>query len=238
MIWRELMLHYFFRWLIDCIVDLTCVVQIIGFENIPERGGCIVTSNHLGRLDVLLGYRIVRRKDIILTIAEKYERFWFVRIAANAINAIFIDRFKSDLGTLRKVLKRLQSGEILIIAPEGTRSKGEILLEAKQGAAYLAGKTSLPVIPVALTGTEDRIVRANLRRFKRSNVKVIIGKPFYLPPLNKKNRQDCLLKGTEEIMIRIAQLLPEKYWGYYSEHPRLHELIRETEANAIRVKPL
>lgn len=214
----------FFRLLINIIIELVCDINIIGIENIPKTGGYIIASNHLGRLDVLLVYKIMQRKDIIMAVAEKYQKYWFFRLAAKALDAIFIDRFNVDFRTMRKIIKRLQTGEILVIAPEGTRSKAESLQEGKPGAAYLAEKAKLPVIPVGLVGTEDRVVKANIKKLKRSRVSVTVGEPFFLQPSPKQNRVENLKNATDDIMVRIALLLPKKYWGVYATHPRLVDL--------------
>jgi 1-acyl-sn-glycerol-3-phosphate acyltransferase len=218
------MLERFFRWLINMIIDLVCDLNVTGLENIPETGGYIIASNHLGRLDALLVYKVIQRKDIIMVVAEKYQKYWFYRLAAKALDAIFVDRHMVDLRSMRKVVKRLQAGEVLAIAPEGTRSKAESLLEGKPGTAYLAEKTQLPVVPVALTGSEDRIVKANLKKLRRSRVIVTIGTLFYLQPSPKQKRSENLQNATDEIMVRIALLLPEKYRGVYKAHPKLYEL--------------
>jgi len=80
------------------------------------------------------------------------------------------------------------------------------------------------VIPVAVTGTEDELVLDQLKRLKRANVRVRVGRPFYLPRPKGQDREAILERNTDEIMCRIAALLPESYRGVYSDHPRLREL--------------
>jgi 1-acyl-sn-glycerol-3-phosphate acyltransferase len=214
----------FLRWLIRVIINLIARVEIQGFENIPENGGFVVATNHLGRLDPALLFYIMDG-DFILTIAEKYEHHWLFGPLGNAVGGIWLDRFNTDVGALRKVLNRMKTGGILVIAPEGTRSKTEAMAEGKPGVAYLALKAGLPIIPVGLTGTEDRLVIARLKRFEKSEIKIIIGKPFNLPPIQRKDRDAILKQHTDEIMCRIGALLPENYRGVYAEHPRLKELL-------------
>jgi 1-acyl-sn-glycerol-3-phosphate acyltransferase len=112
-----------------------------------------------------------------------------------------------------------------VIAPEGTRSKIEALQEARPGVAYFASKTGTPVIPVALTGTEDRVVKDNLKHFRRSKIIIRAGKPFILPSLRGQDRDEALASATTEIMCQIGAMLPEKYRGFYAEYPRLKELV-------------
>jgi 1-acyl-sn-glycerol-3-phosphate acyltransferase len=214
----------FLRWLVHIIINLIAHVEIQGFENIPKKGGFVVAANHLGRLDPALLFYVMEG-DFILTIAEKYEHHWLFGPLGNAVDGIWLDRFNADVAALRKVLARMKAGGILVIAPEGTRSKTEAMAEGKPGVAYLALKAGLPIVPAALTGTEDRLVVENLKHFKKSEIKIVVGQPFNLPTIQRKDRDATLKQYTDEIMCRIGILLPEKYRGVYAEHPRLKELL-------------
>lgn len=207
------------------ILRIIAKVEIVGLENIPQTGGCIVVSNHLGRLDAMLAVVQTDRTDILLMIAEKYQKYIFWRWLAKELNALWLNRFEADFHTLRVVTKRLKEGEILALAPEGTRSQAESLLPGKPGAAFLAAKTNVPIIPAALTGTEDRVVKERFRRLQRLHITIIIGKPFMLPPMKGVDRDEYLKHHTDEIMCQIAALLPLKYRGVYENHPRLQELL-------------
>jgi 1-acyl-sn-glycerol-3-phosphate acyltransferase len=112
-----------------------------------------------------------------------------------------------------------------VIAPEGTRSPTGALISGKAGAGYLASKSGLPVVPVAAVGTEDKLVMAELKHFKRMQIHVRVGKPFQLPTLSGRNREAGLQGATDEIMCQIAVLLPESYRGVYKDHPRVQELL-------------
>ena len=200
---------------------------MVGYEHIPETGGAIVATNHLGRLDGMLGVLLTDRHDFILMIAEKYQRNWFWNWAGKKVNAIWLNRYEADFLAMREVYRRLKQGQILGIAPEGTRSASETMAEGKPGAAYLAAKTGLPIIPVGVYGTEDRIVKQELTRLKRLDIHIRIGEPFYLAPMDRKHREEYLQQSTEEIMCQIAALLPVKYRGFYADYPRVQELIAE-----------
>ena len=219
------MLRYLLINLSNAIINCVCHLEIVGKDKIPKDGGCIFAANHLGRLDAFLVYYVVKRDDIILTVAEKYKKYAVFRAAAKAIDATWIDRFSSDFGALRQVYRRLCSGGVLAIAPEGTRSKTGALIQGKPGAAYLGSKTQVPIYPVAVSGTEDHLIKKNLKELKKSNVKVIIGDPIYFPCLPRKNRSEFLGRCTAIIMCQIAALLPPKYRGSYRDHPILAEFL-------------
>lgn len=97
-------------------------------------------------------------------------------------------------------------------------------MKAHPGASFLAAKARVPILPVALIGTEDRLVKASLRKLRRPIVTIRVGKPFSLPPLNGGDRDAALERSTDEIMCQIGALLPPSYRGVYADYPRLLEL--------------
>ena len=119
---------------------------------------------------------------------------------------------------------------MLGIAPEGTRSNDHQLIQPKTGVAFLAEKTDALILPVAITGTENGLSR--MLKLTRPKLTVTFGEAFHLPPVDRKNRDADLQRNTDEIMSRIAALLPESYRGVYAEHPRVRELLGETELNS------
>jgi 1-acyl-sn-glycerol-3-phosphate acyltransferase len=214
------------RTLIVIMLRLLTRTEVHGLEKLKGlKGKAIVASNHLGVLDAGYAFLLVNRTDLIMVVAEKYREHKIFAWLVKQLNLLWLERFEADFGTLKETLRRLGRGGILFIAPEGTRSKTEALLEGKPGVAYLAAKSGAPLIPVAVTGTEDRVVGEQLKNFRRPHVHILIGKPFTLPPLPKENRAEFLQQQTEEIMAQIAALLPEKYRGIYSESPRVKQLL-------------
>jgi 1-acyl-sn-glycerol-3-phosphate acyltransferase len=219
--------YQFVRWIVKILIKLLARVEAIDLDNLPRQGSYIAAGNHAGRLEVLLVFYLLDRPDTILMIAEKYRQSAFWRWFAQRVDGIFIDRYNADFTALRQVLKRLQKGGVLTMAPEGTRSPTGTLLEGHWGAAFLAAKSGVPVIPVGAAGTWDEEVLHNLKHFKRSPVQVRVGKPFTLPPLKPHDREAQLHAGTEEIMCQIAALLPAELRGFYADHPRLNEILTQ-----------
>lgn len=207
------------------LIDLVAKVEIRGMENLPKDGAFVITTNHLGMLDVTLLYYSIHRWDVFVPVAEKWERIGFLRWLGRHLNWVFIDRFNPDLKAMRKMMSLMEKGHTLVIAPEGTRSRVGSMIEGKPGASYLAAKLQVPIVPIGLSGTEDRTVFANLRKLRRSPVLINAGKPFTLPLLSRTDRAAALKEYTDEIMCRIAALIPEKYRGIYSDHPRLRQLL-------------
>jgi len=199
-------------------------IEVKGMEKLPD-GNVIVAANHLGRLDTAALLCILDREDIIMPVAEKYRDHPFYGAIGRAVNAVWLNRFDADYAALREILERMKKGGLLVIAPEGTRSKTESLQQGKMGVAFLAGKSGYPVLPVAVTGTEDRLILENLKHFRRSRITATAADPMYIEIPKGKGREESMRRATDEIMRRIAVLLPEKYRGVYTHHPRLKELL-------------
>ena len=210
-------------WTIKILFKIFTRVDARGAENIPEKGGVIVAINHTGRMEVFLTFIMTNRKDVTGLAAEKYENIWITRYLIEAIDGIWLDRFNPDFGALKSALAYLKNGWVLGIAPEGTRSPTLALTEGKQGVAFLASKSSVPVIPVGTIIPKDTFWQA--LKLKRPPIIITFGKAFTLPPLVRKEREDQLQTGTDEIMCRIAALLPPEMHGFYEDNPRLKEIL-------------
>ncbi|MFZ5910320.1 MAG: lysophospholipid acyltransferase family protein [Chloroflexota bacterium] len=217
----------FLRWLVRFILNSIAHVEVHGYENIPKEGNFVIATNHLGIVDAAMAFYALDRWDLFIPVAEKWELNPFLRWLGKYFNFIFIDRFNPDIKAMRKILKLMDEGNNLVIAPEGTRSRVGSMIEGKPGVSYLASRLGQPIIPVAIAGTEDKVVFGNLKRLRRSRITVTAGPTFTLPPLPKENRDAVLKQYTDEIMCRIAALLPDKYHGVYAGHPRLKELLTQ-----------
>lgn len=198
-------------------------IEVYGLEHLPPVGGCILASNHLSRVDPALIFVLVDREDMTALVADKYLRYPFFRWLVNQVGGIWLHRENADLHALRQAQIFLEDGGLLGIAPEGTRSHSRALTQAKTGVAYLVHRSRVPVLPVAITGTETAV--SQLFRLRRPKIRIEFGEPFHLPPIDRSNRNAGLQANTDEIMCRIAMLLPPAYRGIYAEHPCLGELL-------------
>jgi 1-acyl-sn-glycerol-3-phosphate acyltransferase len=128
------------------------------------------------------------------------------------------------MDAMKAALAMLKSGRRLGVAPEGTRSPTGALQRGKPGAAYLADRTQVPIIPMAMWGTET--VMRHWLRLRRPAVVCRIGPPFTLPR-DGRAKGARLDEFTDEIMCTLAALLPPEYRGVYADHPRLREKVLE-----------
>lgn len=209
----------FVRWALPKLAH----VEVTGSEKIPDQGPVIVAINHLGLLDVPLGYYALNSSKTTGWVADKHKKNPFYAYLVNVVDGIWLNRENADMQALRKALAALEAGCYFGVAPEGTRSPIASLLPGKEGVAYLALASNAPILPAGLTGTET--VLRDWWRLRRPQLTITFGDPFHLPPLDRTHRQQQMEQGIEEIMCRIAALLPPKYRGVYAGHPRLKELL-------------
>ncbi len=199
-------------------------LQIEGAENVPDTGGYVLATSHISRLDTVFLMLSTTRKDVVPMVAKDYEKAPFFGWFLNKLNVIWISREGYDFQAFREASSYLKSEWIVGLAPEGTRSTTGGLLEGKPGAALLAMKNKVKIIPAAVLGSADMM--KNFLKLTKMKVKVIFGQPFDLPGMDEGGREkDFLDHATTEIMLRIAMLLPEERRGVYSDHPRLRVLL-------------
>jgi 1-acyl-sn-glycerol-3-phosphate acyltransferase len=205
-------LYRVIRVIINVLVNLLARREYIGEENFPEPPYILVT-NHLSVFDTPILLTVCPH-TIRALVAAKHKRHPIYRPLLVIMGSIWVRRGEVDRQALRESLAVLKEGGVLGIAPEGTRARGTYALQlGKTGAAYLATRADVPIVPVALSGTEH--MKRNLPRLRRTDVRAVVGKPFRLPE-NGRVRGEKLHEYTDLIMHRIAELLPEEYRGMYS----------------------
>lgn len=200
------------RRLVRCLFPLLVRIQVTGQENFPPSGPYILATNHLSAFDSPL-LMMVCPHTVRAFAASKHRRNPFYFLVLSAAGSIWVRRGEIDREALRGAFEVLKRGEVLGIAPEGTRARKVYALQpGKTGAAYIATRADVPIVPVGLTGTEK--IKKNLPRLRRTDVTVTIGEPFRLPESGRV-RGPKLDEYTDLIMRRIAALLPPEYRGVY-----------------------
>ncbi len=201
--------------------------QVVNRDLIPPQDGLLMTTNHISRLDVPFLMAMTDRTDLVAIVARKYQKKPFFKWILEKIGTIiWMDRDRTDFSALREVLEYLRKGHVVGIAPEGTRSHGAVgMLEGKQGAALMAARAAVTILPVGITGTDN--IYEHWMRLRRPPVTIRVGEPYQLPEMDMENRQAWLERNTDEIMCRIAALLPPEYRGFYADHPRVKALLAE-----------
>jgi cytidylate kinase len=210
--WWPLIFYWLMTRLMRLVVWSVGRYEVHGAERVPRHGPLIVVSNHLNNADPpLLGAALPRR----LRFMAKQELFetrfgvfmrWF--------GAFPVRRFEADLTALRQAQAIVNEGGALAMFPEGHRSRTSGWGPPHPGTALIALRTGAPLLPVAITGTER--IRSPLILFRKPPIRVVVGEPFTLPAARRVT-SEAVQAGAEEIMHRIAALLPPGYRGIYGD---------------------
>jgi 1-acyl-sn-glycerol-3-phosphate acyltransferase len=189
--------------------------RVMGLEHVPVTGGFLVVANHCSNLDPpALGWAVGHRTGRIVHFMAKEEmRSWpMIGWLATQSGVFFVRRGQGDRGAQRMALDLLASGSSMGIFPEGTRSRDGRLGEGRAGAALMAIRTGVEVLPVGIAGTYA-IFPGRSRWPRRSPITIRIGTPFRLAIQADGLDRAALKNGTEQIMQAIAALLPEAQRG-------------------------
>lgn len=187
--------------------------EVKGKENLPLDSGVLIIANHVSLADPpLLGVSFGKK----VAFMAKKELFGYPVLSyiVRECGAFPIQRGQFSRTALRQAIEVLEQGQPLVIFPEGMRSRGGKLRKAFPGPALLALRCGIPVLPVGVIGTDK--MRGFTWIIHRPRITVNIGYPFYLLPVDGKLTGEKLENYTDFMMSRVAGLLPEKYWGYYS----------------------
>lgn len=214
---------HFLRFLTHFLKLFIGSVEISGREHIPDSGPYIVVINHMSKADpplVLITLPPVRLRFFA---GERWRSHLIFGTLMRSGGAIYINRGKADRRALREALKSLEDGCVFGLAPEGTRSHEGALIEARDGAAYLASRSKVPLLPIGIADTN--LIGHNLPRLRRTRMFINVGPLFTLPDIGRRPKGVELSAFTHLIMVHIAAQLPERHWGFYTESPALKALL-------------
>jgi 1-acyl-sn-glycerol-3-phosphate acyltransferase len=184
-------------------------VHVEGLDNVPRRGGALLVGNHVGAIDPPLTGALLSRLDVhYMAKSEPFERAG-VRWLFRGFNAFPVVRGSADRAALRHTLDLLQAGHIVLVYPEGSRSPDGRLRDPQAGVGFLARHGGVPVIPVAVWGTEKVIPRGTTR-IHRADVHVHYGPPVALPTGGATARGSNRTVAAD-IMAAISTMLPPRY---------------------------
>jgi 1-acyl-sn-glycerol-3-phosphate acyltransferase len=207
------------NWLINFIIRvytrIACRIDAPDLQTIPMQGPLIVITNHTGQIEVpLLFAHLQPRKMTGWAKIEAWDNK-FLNWVFNVWGIIPVRRGEADIHALKSAIRALEKGYIFGVAPEGTRNRNGILIRAQPGTVTLALHTGAPVFPVAHWGGEK--LMKNLKRFKRTDFHIRIGKPFKVDMRGIKATSEIRQQIVDEMMYEIARLMPEDYRGEYAD---------------------
>lgn len=208
------------RWMIDRIAFrfLARLDSVEGVANLPATGPAIVMINHIAFVDPVIVLGVLPRNIVPLAKVEAY-RVPVFGLFPWLWEVIPVHRGEIDRKALRSAEEVLRAGEIVLVAPEGTRHP--TLQRGKEGIAFLAHRTGAPIVPVAVDGTEGFPSLPILPRWRRPGVRIRVGRPFRFRLQPEKPDRDRLRQMTDQAMGVLAAMLPPARRGVYGDLDRL-----------------
>jgi 1-acyl-sn-glycerol-3-phosphate acyltransferase len=189
------------------------IERIEGTENVPATGPAILMINHIAFIDPIVVLGNAPRNVVPLSKVEAF-RIPIWGIFPHLWNVIPVHRGEADREALMRALSVLEAGEIVLVAPEGTRH--ESLRDVKTGIAYLAYRSGAPVIPVAVEGTQG-FPSISAKRWAQPGATAKFGKPFRVKPITGRLPREALKTITDEAMYRLAAMLSPERRGEFSD---------------------
>jgi 1-acyl-sn-glycerol-3-phosphate acyltransferase len=203
------------RWMIDHIAFrfLVRVDSVQGLENLPASGAAIIMINHIAFVDPVVVLGVLPRNIVPLAKVEVY-RYPVFGMFPWLWEVIPVHRGDFDRKALRSAEEVLRAGEVILVAPEGTRHPS--MQAGKEGVAFLAHRTGAPIVPVAVEGTQGFPSVPISRRWREPGVRIRVGKPFRLVQHGERPSREMLRRMTDQAMGVLARMLPEDRRGVYA----------------------
>lgn len=206
--------YHAINWLARTVLSIPFRVDTSQLNRIPRQGPLLAVANHISSLEapIMLGWL---DNPAIIGIGKR--ELWknpFINFLFRIWEIIPIDRGMVDQDAFNLALAALKQGKIVYLAPEGTRSKTGRMQKGKPGVSLLAARSGAAILPMAYWGHAD--YQNNLKRLRRSDFHVVVGQPFRITPEGAGRARDVREAVADEIMYKIAELLPEEYRGEYA----------------------
>lgn len=240
-IWRRIF-RWFMKGLTSLAVTLFTHCQVNGMSNFPLYGPALIVTNHLGDADPVLAAALFPSQVEGFAKIDLVRDYPPIGWVMDMYGVIWVHRGQPDRRALRAGLQALKEGRIVAIAPEGRESLSGSLEPGMDGAAFLALKTGVPVVPLVFIGTENSRIFGGMKRMQRSSVSIRVGPAFRLGMPEPARREvggeefyggkaagnhasdmralpdrAALDQGTRTIMLALAELLPAEYRGVYQK---------------------
>ncbi|RKH06717.1 1-acyl-sn-glycerol-3-phosphate acyltransferase [Corallococcus praedator] len=198
--------------------------KVYGLKDVPP-GACLFIANHLSNADGFTLYRALRPRHVVFLAGVKLHGTVMTRLAAETMDTIDITPNSPDIEALRRCVELLKGGQSVLIFPEGGRSRSAGLLQAKKGVGLIAKRAGVPIVPVALTGTQKLMPINDSdmggERLFHADVTVTFGPAFRMEDLEPEvaGAKDARQALVDAMMRRVAALLPPEYQGVYTAPP-------------------
>ena len=224
---RPYWIQYVSTYIVFFLSLFVCKIKVNGKKNIPSGTPLVLASNHFGYFDPFVLVHAIRKPIDFIMQKELGIELHFL-FAPMIYGAILTDRNKVGPSTIKESIKSIKKGKILGIFPEGGITSTK-LTKAKPGAIFIASKANTKILPVSISGGDN--AWEDLLNGIRSRITVNIGKPFGPFDIkgSKEEKISKLEDYSQELMCRIAALLPDDRHGEYSNDKRITKYRKENK---------
>lgn len=212
----------FWHWALQMLIRILVRIDQQGVERLPEAGPVLLYYNHIHYVDPFVIVGLLRGKRYVVPIAKR-------ELASGPIigkwvswfGVIYVERGKVDMKATRAGLAVLEHGDVLMMAPEGTRNKVDHSLQpAQHGMALFVRRTNPVLQPVAIWGTPD--FPGAYKHFRRPVFHIRYGQPYRIAVPPDVRRQEADVVISKLAMEELAALLPESMHGVYQPRQQPH----------------
>ncbi len=202
-------LYELIRWFAIFIIAVVTRLRLRGRYNVPRQGPFLIAANHLAWADIPLIPLYLPGKVVYMAKEEYFSSkiAWLVRF----LGAFPVKRGEGDRQALRAADEQLKKGNVVVLFPEGTRSRTRMMAKGHAGLGMIALRSGVPVIPVAIWGSENLLKKFGAR------ITISYGTPMLLKPKGTKITREDIDNATEEVMRAIAAMMPPEYRGAYGD---------------------
>jgi len=195
--------YQFARGIVLSLFKVVFRVRVVGKERVPKHGAYIVAPSHRSILDIPFAAFITTRTVRFLAKDDLFSTR-FGALLFDALGAVKVERGTADRAALRALEDALAAGSPVAVFPEGTRHSGPEIAELYAGAAFLAIKLGVPIVPVGVGGSENILPKGKI--FPRIHrVAVSVGRPIHPPVLDGRARRAAATTLTEELRLELQR---------------------------------
>lgn len=181
-------------------------LSVEGAEHVPAEGAFVLAPVHRSNVDSLVVAAVTTRRMRYMGKASLWKIGWIGKVFS-ALGAFPVQRETADREALRRCIEVVEGGEPLVIFPEGTRQFGPTVQPLFEGAAYVAARTGVPIVPVGIGGSEAAMPKGS-KLLRPVRVRVVVGEPLYPPAPGPSGRapRSAVHELTEQLAGRLQYL--------------------------------
>ena len=219
----EPLITKFVKLYVDLQIKKHVRLAVNGLENLDSdiKRPYLFVCNHLSNSDGLILNKVLEKENIIFVAGKKLKSNSLTNLGFKTVRSISILPNSPDKEAIKKVISTVKDGNSVLIFPEGTRSRTAKMLEAKKGILLFVKLTNAPIVPIGIWGTEKFMPIENdmgKEAFYDAAININIGEVFYLPKKSDdETKENWETNSLNHIMVRIAELLPKEYRGFYDD---------------------